>query len=378
VRDVPHLYQKHVHEGVIAALRRAFAETNTGIHEIGQQNPEFRGMGTTSTALILRPEGAWIGHVGDSRAYRIRGNTVEQLTFDHSWVWEIARRTGVDPDELGDFKKNVIIRSLGPDPEVEVDIEGPHPVQPGDIFLLCSDGLTGLVKPEEIGAIVNVLSLESAVRLLVHLANLRGGPDNITVILVRVPGGPHDPGAPRYSSSSFTRLRETLSRHWPVWTILTGSVCALLSLFLHLQELKTLSLPLFLLGALIILVGIIGLVHSLLRTPSDTGEANVPLTDPELEQPRSLNIYRQHDCTITPERLSQFAETEQQLITALKEHNIPVDWEAHAQLAGAEDGDLRDAFRLRCEAILLLADAFHKARHKQESFQPSWTSPQQR
>jgi protein phosphatase len=378
VRDIPHLYQKHAHEGVIAALRRAFAETNAGIHEIGQQNPEFRGMGTTSTALILRPEGAWIGHVGDSRAYRIRGNTVEQLTFDHSWVWEIARRTGVDPDELGDFKKNVIIRSLGPDPEVEVDIEGPHPVQPGDIFLLCSDGLTGLVKPEEIGAIVNVLSLESAVRLLVHLANLRGGPDNITVILVRVPGGPHDSGASRRSSSPFAHLRETLSRHWPLWTILTGSVCALLSLFLHLQELKTLSLPLFLLGALIILVGIIGLVHSLLRTPSEAGEPNVPLTDPELEQPRTLNIYRQHDCTITPERLSQFAETEQQLVTALKEHNIPVDWEAHAQLAGPEDGDLRDAFRLRCEAILLLADAFHKARHKQESFQPSWTSPQQR
>lgn len=378
VRDIPHLYQKHVHEGVITALRRAFAETNAGIHEIGQQNPEFRGMGTTSTALILRPEGAWIGHVGDSRAYRIRGNTVEQLTFDHSWVWEIARRTGVDPDELGDFKKNVIIRSLGPDPEVEVDIEGPHPVQPGDVFLLCSDGLTGLVKPEEIGAIVNVLSLESAVRLLVHLANLRGGPDNITVILVRVPGGPHDSGAPRRASSPFAHLRETLSHHWPVWTILAGSVCALLSLFLHLQELKTLSLPLFLLGALIILVGIIGLVHSLLRNPSEPGEPSVPLTDPDIEQPRSLNIYRQHDCTITPERLSQFAETEQQLVTALKEHNIPVDWEAHAQLAVPENGDLQDAFRLRCEAILLLADAFHKARHKQESFQPSWTSPQQR
>jgi protein phosphatase len=155
-------------------------------------------------------------------------------------------------------------------------------------------------------------------------------------------------------------------------------VCALLSLFLHLQELKTLSLPLFLLGALIILVGIIGLVHSLLRNPSEPGEPSVPLTDPDIEQPRSLNIYRQHDCTITPERLSQFAETEQQLVTALKEHNIPVDWEAHAQLAVPENGDLQDAFRLRCEAILLLADAFHKARHKQESFQPSWTSPQQR
>ncbi len=116
VQDIPHLYQKHARDGIVPALRRAFTETNAGIHAIGQENPEFRGMGTTSTALVLRPEGAWVGHVGDSRAYRIRDGVAEQLTFDHSWVWEIAKRQGVDPDELGDFKRNVIIRSLGPGP----------------------------------------------------------------------------------------------------------------------------------------------------------------------------------------------------------------------------------------------------------------------
>ena len=187
VRDIPFLYGKHVKEGgVVAALRRAFTETNAGIHAIGQENPEFRGSGTTSTALVLRPEGAWVGHVGDSRCYRIRDGVAEQLTFDHSWVWEIARRQGVDPDELGDFKKNVIIRSLGPDPEVEVDIEGPHPVKPGDSYLLCSDGLTGVVTPQEVGAVVSVLPPDEACRFLVDLANLRGGPDNITVVVVRV------------------------------------------------------------------------------------------------------------------------------------------------------------------------------------------------
>ena len=189
VRDIPFLYLKHANDGIASAIRKAFTETNAGIHAIGQDNPEFRGLGTTSTALILRPEGAWVGHVGDSRAYRIREGQAEQLTFDHSWVWEIARRQGVDPDELGDFKKNVIIRSLGPDPEVEVDVEGPHPVQPGDAFLLCSDGLTGVVTPQEIGAVVTAMSPDDAARLLVHMANLRGGPDNITVMIVRVPGG---------------------------------------------------------------------------------------------------------------------------------------------------------------------------------------------
>src|SRR4029077_13310793 len=129
VRDIPHTYHKHAHEGAAPALRKAFLEANAGIHAVGQENPEFRGMGTTATALLLRPEGAWVGHVGDSRAYRVRNGVIEQISFDHSLVWEMAKRQGVDPDGLQGIPSNVIVRSLGPEPLVQVDVEGPHKLQ---------------------------------------------------------------------------------------------------------------------------------------------------------------------------------------------------------------------------------------------------------
>src|SRR5262249_6773699 len=160
------------------ALRRAFLEANSTIHARGQQNPEFAGMGTTATTLLLRPEGAWVGHVGDSRAYRVRGEQIEQLTFDHSLVWELARRHHVPPDLLQRSPSNVILRSLGPEPLVQVDIEGPHSVQPGDVFVVCSDGLSGQISDHELGAICTALPPAEACRFLVDLANLRGGPDN--------------------------------------------------------------------------------------------------------------------------------------------------------------------------------------------------------
>src|SRR5260370_39368521 len=111
---------------------------------------------------------------------------VEQLSFDHSLVWEIERRQSVQPETLKGYRSNVIIRSLGPDPLVQVDIEGPHPLRPGDIFLLCSDGLSGQLTDHEIGAIASVLPPAESCRFLVHLTNLRGGPDNITVVIIRV------------------------------------------------------------------------------------------------------------------------------------------------------------------------------------------------
>src|SRR5205823_4659095 len=83
---IPHTYYKHAHQGAVPALRKAFIEANASIYAKGQLNPEFEDMGTTSTALVLRAEGAWIGHVGDSRAYRIRDGQIEQLSFDHSLV----------------------------------------------------------------------------------------------------------------------------------------------------------------------------------------------------------------------------------------------------------------------------------------------------
>jgi protein phosphatase len=141
-------------------------------------------MGTTCSTLLLLPQGAVIGHVGDSRVYRRREGIVEQLTFDHSLVWEM-RAQGHKTD---DIPSNVITRSLGPNSDVQVDCEGPFPVQLGDTFLLCSDGLNGEVGDAEIGAALATLPPLEASQFLVDLANLRGGPDNITIIIVQVIG----------------------------------------------------------------------------------------------------------------------------------------------------------------------------------------------
>src|SRR4029079_4619457 len=136
---------------------------------------------TTCSVLVLSPQGAVIGHVGDSRVYRIRGQRLAQLTFDHSLQWELIRQGKLAQEEI--FLKeprHVITRSLGPEEKVQIDIEGPHGVFPGDTYVLCSDGLTGHVSDAEIGAVAGSLRPAEASRLLVNLANLRGGSDNIT------------------------------------------------------------------------------------------------------------------------------------------------------------------------------------------------------
>ena len=187
---IPHTYNKHAQQGPVAALRKAFIEANASIHSRGQQNREFEGMGTTGTALLVRQEGVWVGHVGDSRVYRIRDGVIEQLTFDHSLVWVYAKQQRIDPDKVENIPHNVIVRSLGPEPLVQVDVEGPHPLQPGDVYVLCSDGLSGQVTDPEIGAVATALPPAEACRFLVDLANLRGGPDNITLIIINLRGNP--------------------------------------------------------------------------------------------------------------------------------------------------------------------------------------------
>ena len=184
---VPHTFFK-LPEGTPAQLlMRAVRAANESINQRGTQNRDFQRMGTTCTTLVLTPGGLMIGHVGDSRAYRVRRDRIDQLTFDHSLVWELERR---NPKAASQFNlaehKNVITRSLGPEPDVEVDLEGPYPVFPGDIYVLCTDGLSGQVTDEEIGAIVRELSPSQACKLLVHLANLRGGADNCTVQVLRI------------------------------------------------------------------------------------------------------------------------------------------------------------------------------------------------
>jgi protein phosphatase len=163
-------------------------ETNAEIHRRGMANPDFHAMGTTASVLVLSPRGALAGHVGDSRIYRLRGDQLEQLTFDHSLQWELRSmgRLPEGSDLARSIPKNVITRSLGPNASVTVDLEGPFPLELGDTFLLCSDGLSGQVSDEEIGNLLAYLPPAEAATVLIDLANLRGGPDNITVIVAQI------------------------------------------------------------------------------------------------------------------------------------------------------------------------------------------------
>ena len=186
---IPHTYLK-LHDFPSAdAIRKSIEEVNSKIHSRGQANADFQGMGTTASTLLLLPQGALVAHVGDSRVYRLRGTKLEQLTFDHSLVWEMSAAGQMPKDALPGFvPKNIITRSLGPHASVQVDLEGPFPLEVGDTFLLCSDGLTGQVTDQEIGELLQCLPPAEAAQVLIDLANLRGGPDNITVIVARVTG----------------------------------------------------------------------------------------------------------------------------------------------------------------------------------------------
>jgi PPM family protein phosphatase len=184
---IPHNYMKTRSGTPSEAIVKTFRDVSAEIHGKATANREFQGMGTTSSALLLLPDGALIAHVGDSRVYRVRGRRIDQLSFDHSLVWELVRRNHLTSEQARvSVPKNVITRSLGPEAEIEVDIEGPMPVELGDVFLLCSDGLSGPVEDPEIGAFAASFHPRDACRYLVNLANLRGGLDNVTVIIVRI------------------------------------------------------------------------------------------------------------------------------------------------------------------------------------------------
>ncbi len=185
-------YFRSLNETSQDALHIAVNEANAEIYQRGQQNPEFHNMGTTVSTLVLLTTGAVVAHVGDSRVYRLRRGILEQLTFDHSLVWEVQASGQVHPDSaLGQaLPKNVITRSLGPNADVQIDIEGPFEVELGDRFLLCSDGLTGQVDDIEIATLLDCLPEDLAVEVMVDLANLRGGPDNTTIVVATVTEGP--------------------------------------------------------------------------------------------------------------------------------------------------------------------------------------------
>ncbi len=361
---IPHTYHKHAHQGAVAALRKAFVEANASIHARGQQNPEFHGMGTTTTALVLRPEGAWVGHVGDSRAYRVRDGHIEQLSFDHSFVWELARRQGVDPDTLRGIPSHVIVRSLGPEPLVQVDVEGPHPFHQGDIFLLCSDGLSGQVSDSEIGAIAGILPPAEACYFLVNLANLRGGPDNITVMIVRVGDrGETRPSEPAPPPSWYRRVP------WPLGALFLGVVLAGGAATLFYLHLSVLGVLAFLLAGAAIVAGIVGLI--LLQAQEQRRQTT------EAENNRRLHVYRKVACTIERPLVERLGRAAADLKQQIEPRNWEVDWPAYQQHRDLgqkllSDGKPTEAFREYCRAMRPLMEAVQRYRNKGEVFKPSW------
>jgi len=188
-KSVPLIYEKLAVRSPPVALRSSIQQANEEIYARGESAFDLRGMGTTCTAIVIGQRGVLVGHVGDSRAYRVRGGRIEQLTFDHSLAWEVEAQRVKNGDTSSEsapsVPKNIITRSLGPHSRVDVDLEGPFPVAEDDVYVVCSDGLSGQVADEEIGALATELSPVDAAAALVGLTLVRGAPDNVTLVVAR-------------------------------------------------------------------------------------------------------------------------------------------------------------------------------------------------
>src|SRR4051812_22486629 len=160
---------------------------NRKIHKMAQEDSAYAGMGTTFTAALVTGREIAIGHVGDSRLYRLRDGELERLTHDHSLVEEFVRQGKLTPAEAEVHpQRSIITRALGPEPEVEVDTYT-HSGRDGDVYLINSDGLTGMITEEQVAEILRDRdSLEDAAEKLIAAANANGGKDNITVVLFRL------------------------------------------------------------------------------------------------------------------------------------------------------------------------------------------------
>jgi serine/threonine protein phosphatase PrpC len=171
-------------EDLLAEIARA---ANRKIYELAQSDESHAGMGTTLTAALVGEGEISLGHVGDSRAYRFRDDELERLTQDHSLVEELMRMGKLSPEDAEvDPRRSIITRALGPEPTVDVETFT-YPAKDGDVYLLCSDGLTGMVSEDRVAEILRGRSsLEQAARELVNQANAGGGKDNITVVLFKL------------------------------------------------------------------------------------------------------------------------------------------------------------------------------------------------
>lgn len=337
---LPHTFYKLKDHEPWQALESAIVAANAAIYERGMQNHDFQRMGTTCSALVLSPKGAIIGHVGDSRVYRVRGDRIDQLSFDHSVQWEMARQ-GRRPAK-GSFvheARHVITRSLGPEQSVRVDIEGPYPILPGDTFILCSDGLTGHVRDEEIGMIAREFAAGDACRLLTHLANLRGGSDNITIVIARVgslPRGVHNNDHDEPAPPADPAARRWLLAMWGTAILFTTG--AMLALFRHAAW-----------GAACMSASVLAAAFLAVWW----WKQNRP---DGADTPIRFRAYQTASARLTPDFVAHLAQIESELQSAAVEEGWTLNWDEHelaystAKAAFAENR-LADALRSFSKAI---------------------------
>jgi protein phosphatase len=185
------LISRYFYESELAspsdALATAIERASGEIFDSSVSDTKFFGMGTTVVALAIQGNYGYVAHVGDSRLYRLRGETMERMTEDHSQVMEMVKLGIITREEAQSHEdKNVILRAVGTQPSVEVETYGPFQIEPGDEFMLCSDGLCDMATDDEIYSLwFGNPSIHEACEKLVAFAKARGGSDNITVGVVR-------------------------------------------------------------------------------------------------------------------------------------------------------------------------------------------------
>ncbi len=171
-------------------LKSAVEGANERVFRLAQGNDRYAGMGTTLSVGAIVGRQLWLAHVGDSRCYLIREGTATQLTTDHTWVADEVRSGRLAADEAASHPaRKAISRAVGIEETVDVELVGPIDLVPGDSVLMCSDGLTDVVADDEIAGLVAPNSPRDACGALVRLANDRGGPDNVSVVIARIPAG---------------------------------------------------------------------------------------------------------------------------------------------------------------------------------------------
>lgn len=357
---VPHTFYKTRDRDVPATLKHALEVANANINDRGSQNVDFQRMGTTCSALVLGRQGAVIAHVGDSRVYRIRHGRIDQLTFDHSLQWELIRQGRMKADEVFLHEpRHVITRSLGPEERVEVDVEGPYSIFPGDTYVLCSDGLTNHVNDAEIGAIAGSLPPGEASRLLVNLSNLRGGSDNVTVIVARV--GDLPAGLPRNALPAGPGPAVALNWKWLAgfWS---GAIAFVVGVSIALLGERVPGVALGAAG----LAMLVAMTAAWMRTRAGVRQSAIGGETTILWRP-----YATADARLSKRFLNHLAALESELQRTATEEKWPVDWKIHEQefeeAKRALGGNQRPAaFRALARAIDLLMMGLTEQRRQTE------------